>query len=98
MPLGRRVGCQTSLRSWRAEGLSRRSTGLSEAEDWLGREAARLLGDSEGHSYSTQAVAKNRKPSTWRGRSSLGAPRAAHPAPVPEDPRSGEKTFFPAEP
>lgn len=38
--------------------------GVSEAEDWLGREASSLLGDSEGGLYRRQAMAKNRKPST----------------------------------
>lgn len=64
VPLGGQKGRQTSLWSWRAVGASRRSMGVSEAEDWLGREASSPLGDSEGGLYRRQAVAKNRKPST----------------------------------
>lgn len=58
------VGHQTSLWSWRAEEASWRSVGLSEAEDWLGREASRPWEDPEGCLYRKQAMAKKRKPST----------------------------------
>lgn len=81
---------QTSLWGWRAEGASGRSMALSEAEDWLGREAPRPSEDSEGGLYRRQAMAKNRKPSTCEDRkSSLPArPR------VPGTPCSGENTHL----
>lgn len=63
------VGHQTSLWSWRAEEASWRSVGLSEAEDWLGREVSRPWEDPEGCLYRKQAMAKKRKPSTWGDRS-----------------------------
>lgn len=47
---------------------------MSEAEDWLGREASRPLGDSDGCLYRKQAMVKNRKPSTWGERGAYLAP------------------------
>lgn len=56
-----------------------RSEGLSEAEDWLGREASRPWGDPGRHLCRTYAVAKKRKPSTCRERGCWTG--AAHPGP-----------------
>lgn len=84
VPVDGGVRRQTALCSHGAEREPRRSTGLSEAEDWLGREAARPSGDSEGDLYKRQAVVKNRKPSTCGERGSwLDHTRAACPAPAP---------------
>lgn len=76
----------------------RRSTGLSEAEDWLGREAARPSGDSEGGLYKRQAVLKKRKPRPCgERRSSLDRTKAARPAPA-RDSALSRAPFFPAQP
>lgn len=42
---------------------------LSEAEDWLGREASRPSEDPGGLLYRKQAMAKKMEPRTWRERS-----------------------------
>ena len=63
--------------------------GVSEAEDWLGREASRPLGASNGCLYRRQAAAKNNKPSTWeRGRGQVARllPRSRGPCFRREDP------------
>lgn len=60
------------------------SEGLSEAEDWLGREASRPWGDPGRHLYRTYAAAKKRKPSTCRERGCwTELPTQAPRVPVP---------------
>lgn len=87
---------------WRPEGAPWRSEGLSEAEDWLGREASRPWEGPGRDLYSTYAEAKKRKPSTCRERGCWT--RAAHPGPEhpsssrgSQDPYSGKKTPFSAQ-
>lgn len=41
------------------------SVGLSEAEEWLGREASVPSEDPDGDLYRKQAAAKKRKPRTY---------------------------------
>lgn len=88
---------------WRPVGAPWRSEGLSEAEDWLGREASRPWGDPIRVLYRTYAAAKKRKPRTCRERGCWTG--AAHPGPAgprssrgSQTPHSGKKTPFPAQP
>lgn len=62
-----------------------KSAGLSEAEDWLGREASRPWGDADRDLYRRYAAAKKRKPSTWGERScwALERPPRAPARPLP---------------
>lgn len=70
--------------------------GLSEAEDWLGREASRPSEDPDRGLYRKQAVVKKTKPRTW-GEGSRWAspgppaqPRLSHEVPG-NQPYSGQR-------
>lgn len=75
-------GRQTLLWSWRSEGAAWRSEGLSEAEDWLGRDASRLWEDPDGGLYRAYAAAKKRRPRPW-GKGAAGAAELPARGPSP---------------